>query len=163
MCLQPSAPHAFPSFAGKLLPTLLAEITSLRSLAPLSQVKLALLTFVLAQHFPVSITHICIPHKNVTLPVQNSSLQIPSALPGCLVYHRINTHLLDWWMNLVLPVSIIPCPSILTATIFENLQRARHSIVVILFNFRTGTMNEKVLSLLQMKAFKLRKFDTEGP
>lgn len=59
-------------------------------------------------------------------------------------------------MNSVLPVSIIPCQSVLITTIFKNLLRARHSVVVMSFNFHSGTVNEKVSScFLQVK--KLRK------
>lgn len=100
MSLQSSAPNALPilfwetpAHPGDLL------TSSLRSLFSLSQTKLALLSFVFAEHFHMSVIHVCIPHKNVTLLVKNSSLQIPHTLPSCLAYSRINAYLLDWWIQ----------------------------------------------------------------
>lgn len=62
-------------------------------------------------------------------------------------------------MNSVLPVSIIPCQSVLITTIFKNVLRARHFVVVMSFNFHSGTVNEKVSSyFLHVKKLRLGKF-----
>lgn len=58
-------------------------------------------------------------------------------------------------MNSVVPISITPCRTIVIASVFENLLCAKHSIVARSFDFHTGIMTEKVLSLLQMKILKL--------
>lgn len=161
-CLCNPLPQiTFPFFAGKQLLILMVYITcSLRSLSSPSQAKFTLLSFSCC----TALTYVCYifiyPPHNITFLVQNSRLRIQSIWTSCLAYSSISAYVLDWWMNSVLPGSIIPCQSVLIATIFENLLCARHSIVVISFSFHTSSMNDKVLSVLRMKKLRLRKSST---
>lgn len=46
----------------------------------------------------------------------------------------------------------------LIAIIFENLLYAKHSIVIISFDFHMGTMNEEVLSFYRWRHFSSESF-----
>lgn len=162
MSLQSSAPYALPILCWETTahPASLDNISKKSCLSLLNQVSSSVIGACTAPSY-LYFTLLIPPQKCYTPKAKQQPLN-PKHSAQLLAYCRINTYLLDWWMNSVLPVSIILCHLILIAIIFENLLCPRHSIVVISLNFHTGTMNEEVLSFYRWRHLSSESLILEG-
>lgn len=158
MSLQSSATYALPTLCWETTahPASLDNISKKSCLTLPSQVSSSVIGACTVPSYLYFA--LLFPPQKCYTPRAKQQPSIPKHSAQLLAYCRINTYLLDWWMNSVLPVSIIPCQSILIAVIFENLLYARHSIAIISFNFHTGTMSEEVLSFYRWRHFSSGSF-----